>query len=82
MNNRFSKLVQKFLTSYIIGECNYSMNTRMTYSTTFYLFLEFMNEEKNIKPNKIEIESITKEVIVQFLYWLETHRNVSILTRN
>ncbi len=82
MNNRFSKLVQEFLTSYIIGECNYSMNTRMSYSTTFYLFLEFMNEEKNIKPNKIEIESITKEVIVQFLDWLETHRNVSILTRN
>ncbi len=82
MNNRFSKLVQEFLTSYIIGECNYSMNTRMSYSTTFHLLLKFINEEKNIKPNKIEIESITKEVIVQFLDWLETHRNVSISTRN
>lgn len=28
MNNRFSKLVQNFLTNYIIGECNYSMNTK------------------------------------------------------
>lgn len=82
MNNRFSKLVQEFLTSYIIGECNYSINTKSSYSTTFYLLLEFMKEEKNIKPNKIEIESITKEVIVQFLDWLETHRNVSISTRN
>ena len=82
MNNRFSKLVQEFLTSYIIGECNYSMNTKSSYSTTFYLFLEFMNEEKNIKPNKIEIETITKEVIVQFLDWLETNRSVSISTRN
>ncbi len=82
MNNRFSKLVQEFLTSYIIGECNYSINTKSSYSTTFYLLLEFMNEEKNIKPNKIEIEIITKEVIVQFLDWLETHRNVSVSTRN
>ncbi len=82
MSNRFSKLVQEFLTSYIIGECNYSMNTRMSYSTTFHLLLEFMDEEKNIKPNKIEIESITKEVIVQFLDWLETHRNASASTRN
>lgn len=82
MNNRFSKLVQEFLTSYIIGECNYSMNTKSSYSTTFYLLLEFMDKEKNIKPNKIEIEEITKEVIVQFLDWLETSRNVSILTRN
>ncbi len=82
MNNRFSKLVQEFLTGYIIGECNYSINTKASYSTTFYLLLEFMNEVKNIKPNKIEIESITKEVIVQFLDWLETFRNVSIQTRN
>lgn len=82
MTNRFSKLVQEFLTSYIIGECNYSMNTKSSYSTTFYLFLEFMDKERNIKPNKIEIEAITKEIIVQFLDWLETHRNVSIQTRN
>lgn len=82
MTNRFSKLVQEFLTSYLIGECNYSMNTKSSYSTTFYLLLEFMNEEKNIKPNKIEIELITKEVIIQFLDWLETNRSVSIQTRN
>ena len=82
MINRFSKLVQDFLTTYIIGECNYSMNTRVSYSTTFHLLLEFIDDDKNIKPNKIEIETITKEVIVQFLDWLETNRNVSIQTRN
>lgn len=82
MTNRFSKLVQDFLTTYIVGECNYSMNTRVSYSTTFHLLLEFIDDEKNIKPNKIEIETITKEVIVQFLDWLETYRNVSIQTRN
>ena len=82
MTNRFSKLVQDFLTTYIIGECNYSMNTKASYSTTFHLFLEFMNKEKKIKPNKIEIETITKEVIVQFLDWLEKNRNISLQTRN
>lgn len=82
MTNRFSKLVQSFLTTYTIGECNYSMNTKASYSTTFHLLLEFMNKEKNIRPNKIEIETITKEVIVQFLDWLETNRNVSVQTRN
>lgn len=82
MTNRFSKLVQEFLTTYIIGECNYSNNTKSSYATTFYLLLEFIEKEKNIKPNKIEIEKITKEVIVQFLDWLETQRNVSISTRN
>ena len=82
MTNRFSKLVQEFLTTYIISECNYSSNTKSSYATTFHLLLEFMNNEKNIKPNKIEIETITKEVIIQFLNWLETNRNVSMQTRN
>lgn len=82
MTNRFSKLVQEFLTTYIVGECNYSSNTKSSYATTFHLLLEFMNNEKNIKPNKIEIETITKEVIIQFLNWLETNRNVSVQTRN
>lgn len=82
MNSRFSKLVQKFLTSYLIGECNYSQNTKKSYSTTLLLFVNFMEKEKKIKANKIEIESITKETVIQFLNWLETLRKVSISTRN
>jgi len=82
MNNRFSKLVQKFLTSYIVDELNYSDNTKKSYTTTFRILLKFIEKEKNIKSNKIEIEFITKEVIIQFLDWLETYRNVSISTRN
>ena len=82
MTNRFSKLLQHFLTSYIMGECNYSVNTKASYSTTFYLLLVFLKKEKNINPNKIEIELITKDIIIQFLDWLETQRHVSIRTRN
>ena len=83
VNNRFGKLIQKFLTNYIINECNYSINTKASYSATFYLLLEFLEAEKNIKiNNNLEIENITKEVIIQFLDWLETSRNVSIQTRN
>ena len=63
MTNRFSKLIQDFLTTYIIGECNYSVNTRVSYSTTFHLLLEFIDNEKNIKPNKIEIETSRLAVI-------------------
>ncbi len=82
MNNKFSELVQSFLTSYLINECNFSTNTVASYSQTIYLFVVFMAEEKKIKANKIEIESITRETIIQFLDWLETERNVSISTRN
>ena len=46
VNNRFSKLAQDFLTSYIVSECNHFMNTKAYYATTFHLVLEFMSEEK------------------------------------
>lgn len=82
VNNKFSELVQSFLTSYLRNECNFSTNTIASYSQTIYLFVIFMAEEKSIKANKIEIELITRETIIQFLNWLETKRNNSISTRN
>ncbi len=82
MNNRFSKLLQSFLTNYIIGECNYSNNTKVSYSTTFYLLTQYLNNVHRIKPNNIEIESIDKNMIIEFLNWLETERDTSVSTRN
>lgn len=82
MNSKFSKLVQTFLTSYIIGECNYSNNTKTSYSTTFYLLVQYLNTNCNIKPNNIQIESIDKMTIINFLNWLEDERDASVSTRN
>ena len=82
MINRFSKLVQAFLSNYIIGECNYSNNTKISYSTTFYLFIQYLSNKCNIKPNDIKIELINKNTIINFLTWLENEKNTSISTRN
>lgn len=82
MINRFSKLVQAFLSNYIIGECNYSNNTKISYSTTFYLFIQYLSNKCNIKPNDIKIELINKNTIINFLTWLENEKNASISTRN
>ena len=82
MNNRFSKLLQSFLTEYIVNECNYSNNTKASYSTTFYLLTIFLNDIHHIKPNKIEIESINKDLIIQFLNYIENERDASVQTRN
>ena len=82
MNNRFYELVQDFLTKYLIDECNYSDNTRKSYATVFRIFIKFIKEEKINGINEIEIELITKEVIIQFLDWLERNRKNSISTRN
>lgn len=80
--NNFSKLLQSFLTDYIIGECNYSLNTKASYSTTFYLLIEFLNKVHKIKSNDITFNNLNKEIIIEFLDYLENDRNTTVSTRN
>ena len=82
MNNRFAILLQKFLTSYIIQECNDSINTKDSYATAFYLFLQFLKEKHQINSDDIKIELINKNTIMEYLNWLEEERGSSIQTRN
>ena len=80
--NNFSKLLQSFLTDYIISECNCSLNTKSSYSTTFYLLIEFLFKKYKIKSNEITFDNLNKEIVIEFLDYLENERKNSILTRN
>lgn len=80
--NNFSKLIQSFLTDYIISECNCSLNTKTSYSTTFYLLIEFLFKKYKIKSSEISFSNLNKEIIIEFLDYLENERMNSILSRN
>lgn len=80
--NKFSKLLQSFLIDYIIGECNCSLNTKSSYSTTFYLLIEFLFKKYKIKSNEITFDNLNKEIIIEFLDYLENDRKNSASTRN
>lgn len=80
--NKFSKLLQSFLIDYIIGECNCSLNTKSSYSTTFYLLIEFLFKKYKIKSNEITFDNLNKESIIEFLDYLENDRKNSVSTRN
>lgn len=80
--NKFSKLLQSFLIDYIIGECNCSLNTKLSYSTTFYLLIEFLFKKYKIKSNEITFDNLNKEIIIEFLDYLENDRKNSVSTRN
>ena len=41
-----------------------------------------MSIEQHISPDKIQLESLTKDTISSFLNWLENHNKASIRTRN
>lgn len=78
----FSRYLHKFLTQYLPQERGASENTIDTYRYTFILFLEFIKSEKKIKPDKYKIELFTRNIIIEFLDWIEKNRNCSINTRN
>jgi site-specific recombinase XerD len=78
----FATLVNKFLTEYLTSTRNVSTNTILSYRDTIVLLLTFISENHAIKPEKLEIEQLSPEIIREFLEWLEQNRKCSISTRN
>lgn len=71
-----------YLSKYLPGRIGRSRNTIHSYRDTFSLLLRFCSDEKSMMIEKIDIDSLTKELIDEFLSWLETHRGCSVSTRN
>lgn len=78
----FSFHLTNFLTTYMSGQRNASINTIKNYRDAFKLFLIFCKEEKNIIPEKLTISKITPQLIQDYYNWLQTSRGCSINTRN
>lgn len=72
----------KFFTEYLPIQRNLSPNTISSYRDTFRLLLIFYDAEKNIKPNHINLDMISRKTLEEFLLWLKTQRNCSPSTCN
>lgn len=78
----FAKYLSTFLTKYLAGERNYSQNTILAYKDTFVQFITFMKEQKNTEVQKLTLECITREIVINFLDWIQENRHCSNATRN
>ncbi|WP_027373247.1 MULTISPECIES: tyrosine-type recombinase/integrase [Chryseobacterium] len=78
----FAKHLHNYIHLYLIGECGVSANTIRSYKKGFRLLVIFMKDEKKIAPDKIELKHLNKNVILDFLKWLEIEHKNSISTRN
>ena len=78
----FSKYITDFITRYLINERGASHNTIAAYRDTFVLLISFMKATKDIPIEKVTIEKITKDVIIEFLSWLEVVRKNRNTSRN
>jgi integrase/recombinase XerD len=78
----FAKYISGFLNNYLINERGVSNNTIKSYSYTFILFINYMRDVKNININRLSFRHVNKNVIVEFLDWLQNERSCSDATRN
>lgn len=78
----FAYYVSKFLTEYLSGTKNYSINTVRSYRDTFKLLLIYFEEKRGIFAHKIKIESVTPEALRGFTEWLTTKRGCSVRSVN
>lgn len=78
----FAKCVSEYFSVYLPGQRGLSANTIRSYRDTFCLLLEFCRTEKNIKIEKLSLAQLNKELIEDYLSWLEKIRECSASTRN
>lgn len=76
----FARYMSLYL--FLPGIKGVSYNTIASKRDAYMLLLKYLKETKNVKPEDAEIPQLSREVIAEFLDWLETARNSSISTRN
>jgi integrase/recombinase XerD len=81
-NNDFAWYLSCFLTKYLPGEKKMSTNTIAAYRDTFRLLLLFCEQNKGISPERVTISLLTRELITDYLDWLEQKRKCTAATRN
>lgn len=82
MNKDFSYYLSKFLGDYLVVERNTSSNTIRSYKKTFQLLVDYLINIKEFKLKEITFSNITREIIIDFLNYLEGTKNNTIRTRN
>lgn len=78
----FARYMSEYLSHYLIDEKGVSRNTIKGYRDTFVQLIDFLATVKNIRIEKITLSRLTKEIVIEFLDWIEKTRKCSVSTRN
>ncbi len=81
-NNDFATYLSAYFLKYMPARTGYSDNTIKSYRDTFIIFLRYCNNELSIKPEKMDFTRINRNMIEDFLSWLECQKKYSVSTRN
>ena len=78
----FARYMSSYLTEYLPGIKGVSHNTVSSKRDAYILLLRYLQETNGLRPEAVDIPLISKEVVTEYLNWLETSRNSSVSTRN
>jgi site-specific recombinase XerD len=74
--------IRRFLLEHLVAERNLARNTQASYRDTLTLLLPFAKERTKIPIDRLAIEDLSSDIIIQFLKHIETTRRCSGVTRN
>jgi site-specific recombinase XerD len=80
--NDFFKAIQIYLLQYLPEQKCYSENTVRSYKQVLNLFVSYLRNIEGIGIKKITFRTVTRDVILNFLNWLEKERGCGSSTRN
>ena len=66
----------------ILCHLRYSSNTIKSYRDAFIILLRYSKAVLRIKPEKLDFKLINRNMIEDFLSWLECQKRYSVSTRN
>lgn len=74
--------IRRFLTEYLTGMRNLSINTLHSYRDTTRLLMPFISKIMHKSVDDILVDELSKERVIKFLDYLENERKCSYKTRN
>ncbi len=78
----FADYVYSFFMKFLPLQRGLSSNTISSYSCSLALLFQFCNNERSISPKKLTLDRIDKQLVEDYLLWLEDSRNNCAATRN
>ena len=77
----FFDAIRRFLLDYLPKQRCLSKNTILSYRQTLNIFVAYMRDEIGIGAAELTFSRVDRDVILNFLTWLEKARGCSVSTR-
>ena len=74
--------LRRFLIEHIVTERNLARNTQRSYRDTFTLLLPFIGTKARKPVDRLSVQDVTAQRVLEFLTYIEDDRGCSVQTRN